>query len=348
MGKRAASIEQRSVGPRRGCHRGLATLSLAVAFLAIGCAEDSATVEDSDEIQEPVAIRAIVDRAVATTGDLITYRVHVDSDAAYEVEIPEAGAEVAGFRIVNVGQEEPQQRGGRILQERWYQLRADLVGSYVLPPLEVRYRPRAAEDAETGAWQTQVTSEIFVEVESVLPADGAATDIRDLKPLREVRPGVHWMPIVAVVVGLALLGAGIVWYLRRRASRRDSLPPIPAHELAFEALNRLRQTDFGNPEAVRWFYFEISEVVRTYVEGRFRLNATDLTTEEILASLTSLEEMAADQTRVLQGFLIDTDQVKFAHREPSLVDIEGTYEQALGFVEATRPVPVVNMQEKAA
>ena len=132
----------------------------------------------------------MVDRAVATTGDLITYRVEVDADPAYQVEIPEAGAEIAGFRIVDVGREEPLEKGGRVVRQQWYQLRADLVGSYVLPPVAVRYRRAGA--AETDPWQTQSTSEIFVEVESVLPTEGEATDIRGLKPLREVRPGPPW------------------------------------------------------------------------------------------------------------------------------------------------------------
>ena len=117
---------------------------------------------------------------------------------------------------------------------------------------------------------------------------------------------------------------------------------MPAHVLAFEALNHLRGTDFDDAEAVRRFYFQISEVVRAYVEGRFGLKSTDLTTEEILANVASLGELAPDQNRVLRAFLVDTDQVKFAHREPSRGDIEGTYEQALGFVEATRFVAHVD------
>lgn len=290
----------------------------------------------------------MVDRAVATTGDLLTYSVEVNADPDYDVEIPEAGAEIAGFRIVDVGREDPVEKGGRILHRQWYQLRADLVGSYVLPPVSVSYRESPTAEAEPNPWQSQSTSEIFVEVESVLPADGEATDIRSLKPLREVRPGPPWVLIAAVVVGLLLSGAVTVWYLRRRASRRSLVPPVPAHELAFAALDRLRRTDFDDPVAVRRFYFQISEVVRAYVEGRYRLNATDLTTEEILVDLISVEELAPDHDEILRQFLVATDQVKFARREPSRSDIEGTYEQALGFVEATRPLAVVDAEEVAA
>lgn len=316
------------------------TLSWLAIFGAVGlmgCAAES-VIEDSAEPRQPVEAQASVDRAVATTGDLITYRITVDADAGYEIEIPEAGAEIAGFRIVNVGREEPQTRNGRTVSESWYELRADLVGSYVLPPVEVGYRQLLGEGEQSAAWETLVTSEIFVEVESVLPTEGGAEDIRGLKPLREVQPPIPWLQIVLGLIGAALAGAALWWYLRQRAKRKDDIPLIPPHEVAFEALSRLRSTDFDDPVSVRLFYFQISEVVRTYVEGRFGMNATDLTTEEILANLESLDQLAPDQSEVLRAFLMDTDQVKFAHREPGGGDIENVYEQALSFVESTRPV----------
>ena len=322
------------------------SLLVVSTLLVASCAQKPAVI-DSPEPKGPVEAQATVDRAIATTGDLITYRVSVSSIPDYEVEIPEAGAEIAGFRIVDVGQEEPVEKAGRIQQERWYQLRADLVGSYVLPPVEVGYR-QIASDAPLGPWQNLVTSEIFVEVESVLPTNGEATDIRGLKPLREVRPPTPWRLILATALGVALVGGGLFWYLRRWARKRDSVPPVPAHELAFASLSRLRGTDFDDPAAVRLFYFQISEVVRGYVESRFGMNATDLTTEEILVNLVSLEDLAAEQNQSLEEFLVDTDQVKFAHREPSRGDIEGTYEKALAFVEATRPVTQPDQQELAA
>jgi hypothetical protein len=293
------------------------------------------------EPQPPVEARAAVDRAVATTGDLITYRVTVDYDAAYGVEIPEPGAEIAGFRIIDLGREEPQRSEERIVEERWYRLRADLVGSYVLPPVTVSYRRSvedglsASESTEQAAVETVETSAIFVEVESVLPVDGGAEDIRDLKPLRRIGRGPPWVWIGAAL-GLVLLAAGVVALLRWW--RREVVAPqVPPHELAFAALDALRGTDFSDPRAVRRFYFAISEVVRAYVEGRFGLNATDLTTEEILAGLSGLSELDGEASASLGRFLLDTDQVKFAHHGPTPAEIEATYEGALSFVETTGP-----------
>ena len=63
------------------------------------------------------------------------------------------------------------------------------------------------------------------------------------------------------------------------------------------ALDALRQTDFTDLEAVRDYYFRISEVLRAYIEGTFPLNATDLTTEEILPRLAEIAELESTLSR---------------------------------------------------
>ncbi len=324
-------------------------LHLLIALALAACAERTATgVEEprpAGEPRPPVEAGASVDRAVATTGDVLSFRVTADHDPAYDVEIPEAGARIQGFRIVDVTRGEPAERDGRIHRELVYRLRADLVGSYVLPSITVRYRPRdAPEDEVAGAVET---SEIFVEVESVLPADGSAEDIRDLKPLRPIDRGRGWW-IAAIALGVLALAALGVWAWRRRRARPAELPAVPPHEAAFRALDALRGTEFTDPAAVRRFYFQISEVVRAYVEGRFGLNATDLTTEEILTRLPAVGELAEADRAALAGFLEHTDRVKFAEHVPSEEQIRQTYDGALGFVEATQPRPAVAEEELAA
>ncbi len=352
-----------------GAPRLVPAAPLAVLLLSVlaGCLDRENRVETPPVETPPVEARAMVDRAVATTGDRILYRIEVEADPTYEVEIPEVGAEIAGFRIVDIGEEEPIESHGRTLYQRWYELRADLVGSYVLPPVAVRYRRGASgngsadedrsgdgaseeeppPDGQQATWQSVETSEIFVEVASVLPADGEAQDIRGLKPLRPVERGIRWAAIAAVALGLAAVAAALARYLRRR-SRGEAVRTVPAHEVAFAALDELRRTDFDNPRAVRAFYFAISEVLRAYVEARFRLNATDLTTEEILAGLDGVADLDAEPAGKLRRFLLDTDQVKFAHREPRAAEIESTWEMALGFVESTMPVEEENELEAAA
>ncbi len=338
----------------------LAGLLLAGGLVGACASEPAALPEDAPK--DPVLASATVDRAVATTGDVLTYTVVLDYDPAYEVLLPEPGADIAGFRILDLGREPVREQRGRTIEERWYRLRADLVGSYVLPPLTVRYRqlsqPEAVEpeestdsteiseepaessgNGEATEWSTLQTSEIFVEVESVLPADGEVSDIRDIKPITKVDEPLPWTWLAAGGGALLLLTGLSLWWWRRSHRVQPAQPPRPAHEVAFAALNNLRGTDFDDPEAVHRFYFRLSEILRTYVEARFGLNATDLTTEEILAQLQEGQHFLP-QADVLRRFLLATDQVKFADHHPGEEEIRTAYEDALGYVEATRPAEV--------
>jgi hypothetical protein len=117
-------------------------------------------------------------------------------------------------------------------------------------------------------------------------------------------------------------GAALALWLRRRRDRVAAVPeapPIPAHEIALAALDRLAAQRAVGDAAVRRFYFALSEIVRAYIEGRFGLNATDLTTEEILRRSIALP--LRRRPPGLRAFLHDTDRVKFAAHRPQRGEI---------------------------
>ena len=341
-------------GRGRGAAAAAGTVLVLPLLLACGAVEEQAGAGEA--LKPPAELRAAVDRATATTGDLITYEVEVERDPDVNVELADPGVDIAGFRIVDLGQDRPQTLdSGRILERRWFQLRADLVGSYVLPALVATYRGPAGDVGDLE------TPEIPVEVESVLPADGTeVTDIRDIKPLRRVETGRLWLLWLGLAAAVLALAAAWWWRRRRRGSGGEvpEVPRIPPYDLAIQELERLRRTDFSNLRKLRRYYFAVSAVVRAYVEGRFGMNATDLTTEEILSRLgapgwrdpapnanqsvrpssgarMALVRLDPVQARRLERFLVATDQVKFAAHLPLTEEIDRTYEQALGFVRAT-------------
>ena len=314
----------------------------AVLWAMVACADREAPVAAERE-RLPVEATASVDKAVATTGDVLNFRISVDHDPAYVVRIPEVGARIQGFRIIDTETDERTEADGRRVREQVYRLRADLVGSYILPSVVVGFV--SAETPEAEPEGVVETSEIFVEVDSVLPEDGSAEDILGLKPLRAVESDRSWAWIVTGVAG-ALAAALLFWLWRRRSAERPR-PIVPPHVEAFRALDALRATDFEDDAALRRYYFTISEVVRTYVEGRFGLNATDLTTEEILPRLPELGELEAATGERLSRFLRHTDQVKFAEYRPLEAEIGETYEDALSFVEETQPRPETEGEEES-
>lgn len=303
----------------------------------------------------PVEAKAFVDKAVATTGDVITYTIEVTHRKNISIQLKEPGADIAGLRIIDAGMAPKEEANGRITEKRWYQLRADLVGSYVLPPVRVQYeaiestKPKTPDGVSNKALQTDdstkkdmptqdiqavQTSQIFIEVQSVLPEDQQATDIRDIKPLERVDYGIApW--IIAVAVGGCVLFLMVVLVLYRKRKQPISIKAALPNEIAFAALDALRQTDFADKQALLAYYFQLSEVLRTYVEAQYGLNATDLTSEEILTRVSDLPGLASDEKACLEAFLKATDRVRFALEMPNQEEIKQTYEHALHFVETT-------------
>jgi len=339
------------------------------ALVACGAGET----DTASEPRAPVEVEAAVDRAVATLGDRLTFTVTLDRSEGIEVEVPPLDPEVEGLTAIDRGQEELRRRGGRVVETRWVRLRVDEVGSHELRPVTVRYRPRpepaksspdggspgessesgsesasetgpeSATESKDGDWETVETAAVSVEVESLLEraerAGEEITDIRGLKPLERPAPEPPWRWIAGGGVLAAALAALLLLWLRRRRRDEPAAPPRPAHEVALERLDALARLDRTDPETVHRLHFELSEVVRIYVEARFGLNATDLTTEEIVVALPRLPGLGGDTACRLRRFLVDTDRVKFADHRPAETEIEAAFERARAFVEATRPRP---------
>jgi hypothetical protein len=315
--------------------RRAAALLLAAAVL--GCAGAPSNRELADDVEAT----ASVDRSELGFGDDLTLTIEVRFDPGREIELPHPGT-FDGFRTVDQGTVDGGDDDPRV-ERQWYRLRAERVGSLELPALTVRHRaaasPGAAGARPADTWSTVTTEPLAITVRSLLPAGGEEPpEIRDIKPLQPIARSRPWLWVAVATAVVVAIGAAIALLLRRRRARpAPAAPPVPAHEVALAALDRLAALELADDEAVRRFHFALSEVVRAYVEGRFGLNATDLTTEEILSALDRLALEAAPASS-LRTFLRETDRVKFAAHRPDRGDVAAVLARARGFVEETRPL----------
>ena len=75
-----------------------------------------------------------------------------------------------------------------------------------------------------------------------------------------------------------------------------------------------------------------------YIDRRFKVNAVEMTSSQIIAVLKKNEETKAVNEQ-LKSILEMADFVKFANMKPLADDNEAAYSKAVHFVEETKPAP---------
>lgn len=310
--------------------------SLLIASCSGGAGREETAPRETAE-RPPLAAVASVDPSTAHVGDRVVYAIEADHDASLEIVWPEVGEVLGGLRVLEQGLDEPRRRGDRVVERRWYRLLAVRPGSSVLPEQALEGR-RDGEPVGSGVSIT--VPEARLEVATLLPPDGQEVEIRDIKPLQAPRP--RWAAWLAGALLAAALLAALValWRRRHRQGEEEGRPRRAPHEVALAALEELAGMDLADPVAARRYGFRVSEVVRTYVEGTWGLNATDLTREEILARLGELRGLPSAEAERLGRFLLATDRVKYTGVLALREELGRIHQEALGFVHATRPPEV--------
>ena len=159
---------------------------------------------------------------------------------------------------------------------------------------------------------------IFVEI-NMLPVD-TSQEIMDIEnPLSVPYTFKEALPIIGITLAAAILIILLILYLRYRKRKKLGLikkePEKPAHILAFEKLNALKEQKLWQQGKLSEYYFQLSIIIRTYIEKRYGVDALDLTTHE-LAQLGSQLDVDKSLIQRLIKSLKMGDLAKFAKANP--------------------------------
>ncbi len=293
--------------------------------------EEDVREEGSNSI---VKVNANVDNAKVTIGDKIKYKITVNFPEEIEVLFPEIMDEIAGLTVVDSGNEKLEKDEGRIMQEIWYILETYDTGSYIIPALEIKYKKKGELEDEIVK-----TPEVFIEVVSIL--DEKASDIRDIKPPVVINKNYYRLyVIIAIAFGILALAAIVLHFLYRRKHRKiEFVPePLPAHKIAYSELEKLKALNLISKGLVKEYYYRLSNIVRHYIENRFKLMAPERTTEEFLTEMTTTYKLEEMHKKLIRNFLEHCDMVKFAAYGPDNREIENAFNLAKKLVDETREV----------
>lgn len=304
------------------------------AALAACLAAAPAAAQEAEPAGRTIAptVETTVSAATAAVGDPITVIVTARHAPDAEVRWPNP-VEAAPFELLDPPAAQSAAVDGGVESRLELRVAAFELGELAFPPLDVEVVDAAGE---VTALATEAAP---VVIESIGRDEGG--DIRDIKgPLAIPFAVVTLLPWIAALLAVAAAAAWLYRRYRRRSQPQalvSTLPPRPAHEVAREALDALEAAGLLERGEIKTYHIRLSDIVRVYVEGRFGVDAMEMTTGEVLDGLLRTDAdrgAVADVRRVLDR----CDLVKFAKLRPAISECRELLPLARRVVDVTAPV----------
>lgn len=299
----------------------------AVFFL--GCLlffTGAVTAQDSSDI----SVEAKVDNAVITIGSRINYTVLIRHKPEIKVTSKITSEHLSDFEIKDIKDIEPYDEDGILVEGRNFVITAYSLGEYVIQGQTIKYLTPENEE------KTISTNDIYIKVETVDATRTAESDIRGIKGVVALEKN-YW-PLITVIAVL-VLAALIYLFIRARKKKIEEKITekvlLSPHEEAYQALNRLKESDLLKQGRIKEFYIAVSEIIRRYIERRYEVPAVEMTTYEIRQSLKQ-QKIDDEIRRIISLFLAECDLVKFAKYRPEAMEILKTHEQGVKIVDSTK------------
>ena len=120
-------------------------------------------------------------------------------------------------------------------------------------------------------------------------------------------------------------------------------PPKPSHFTALQKIDEIKSDNtLRGEESTKDYYTRLTDTLREYMHNRYKFNASDMTTAEIIENLLRFNDKEA--IKDVQEILEVADLVKFAKMKPSLNENDRNMLNAIDFVNATKNVEEENLK----
>ena len=195
-----------------------------------------------------------------------------------------------------------------------------------------------------------LTEALFLEVNTV-KTDTTDKTIKDIKPpFGEPFDWKWYLPLVYWGGAAVLLIALIVFIIIKLTKKKpetiiERKPDVPPHILALTQLEKVKEESVWKEGKTKEYYSAISDSVRLYIEGRFGIQALELTTDEIVRAFKSqvVDPLSKEK---LQQMLVLADFVKFAKQIPVEQEHALALQNAFDFVNGTKREDEIVIEEE--
>lgn len=297
------------------------------ASLLVGCAKQNNPLTVAEGL---VTLTISTNRLLV--GDILRAELSIEHPANTSIEFS-APASEDEFTLLNRDWDSEESPESKQITRASYELQSFALGDIVLfqNPLILK----KGEETESLP-----VPEMVIRRESSL--DLGETTLQDYKaPIlwpKSPNYRIFWVLFLILLLS-GIIALIVLLWIRHSRKPPPAEPVIPPHERAMAALRDLQAKDFIQQGAFESYYVELSSIVRSYLEDRFKLRAPEQTTEEFIRSMTGSPTLNATQQERVKAFMIQSDLVKFAKFQPATKDAENAMNSATELVEETKETP---------
>ena len=217
-------------------------------------------------------------------------------------------------------------------------------GFYTIPSIPFRYR--LLPDT-TGQMATSSMLMLAVHTVKVDTTQAIKPIIGPLSVPITFREMLPW--IIGALVLVALIAAGI-WYFRKRKKQEPifQLKPkvvLSPYEQALQDFEKLRLKKLWQSGKIKEYHSELTEILRRYIEDRFRVAALEQTSSEIMENLSDHADCPRAALDKLNRLMVMADMVKFAKSQPLATENDMCLSDGVDFVRSTSGGAVITAEE---
>ena len=205
-------------------------------------------------------------------------------------------------------------------------------GHYSLPPIAV------LRTFDGGKVDTLLFEAAQMDVKT-MPVDTASFKLHDIKgqmayPLTfaEVFP---WAAGAWLLITLSILAVCLVKVGRQRRSGAIARHKDPPYIVALRELDKYRGDKYWAPEKQKSFYSGITDILKSYMEDRFGVDAPEMTTAELFDALKGHKDITPELYAETKSLFECSDFVKFAKHTAAEEDNAKALPTAVRFVTST-------------
>jgi len=300
----------------------------------------------SVSFSQNVTVTSAFDSARIYIGDQIKYTVTVDQPASLNLTLPVLKDSLMKNIEILSGPlfDTAQSSDGMIRITEKYLITSFDSGFYQVPPVFAELKNEEGIKRFYSDY-----SQLEVIRVKIAPADTTARIYDIISPYRApvtIGEIIPWVLVAALAAALIWAGIRLLKKLRKKKPDEEEIViKDPAHIIAFRELEKLRDDQVWQKGEIKLYYTRLTEILRQYLENRYKVYSLELTTGETLDALVKTGFKKDALYNQLKTILTGADLVKFAKYNPEPAEHDTHYQNSWSFVQLTKEEVITSGEE---